>query len=92
MENKIWVSAILLIIILATGATPTYKNYRYWLQRKLGYWNALVPIAILVVMNLVAWIWSGKVTLLFLLPVDLVFIFDSIITYFEISHIKRNKY
>lgn len=54
MENKIWVSAILLIIILATGATPTYKNYRYWLQRKLGYWNALVPIAILVVMNLVA--------------------------------------
>ncbi|WP_240470738.1 hypothetical protein [Lactobacillus helveticus] len=60
MENKIWVSAILLIIILATGATPTYKNYRYWLQRKLGYWNALVPIAILVVMNLVAWIWSWQ--------------------------------
>lgn len=89
MSGQMWVSIIILVVILGIAATPAYQSYRYWLQNRLGYWNTLVPIGIALLANLIACLISGKIMVLFLLPLDFIFVFDAVITCFQIRRIKK---
>lgn len=48
-----WLDVILIALGLGISVTPAYKNYRYQLWQKFGYWNALVLPILMLIANIV---------------------------------------
>lgn len=86
MLQVFWWSLILLLIIGISSLTPQYRRYQFYLYQKLGYWNICIPILIALVCNLIGIKLSGKIMIFFLIPLDIVFIIDAVITFFQIKN------
>lgn len=87
MSTQGWICIILLLMTIAISATPAYKNYRYWLLRKWGYFNVAIPILIMLVVNIV--IYKDIVLIFILIPLDIIAIVAAIFTYFQVRKIKK---
>lgn len=85
MSHIFWWSIILLLVIGISSLTPQYRRYQLYLYQKLGYRNVVIPILIALISNLIAIKLSGKIMIFFLIPLDIVFIIDAVITFFRIK-------
>lgn len=90
MTTQSWIIIFILIILVGISATPAYRNYRYWLQRKFGYWNILVPLLLILGGNLAGYVLSGQSMILFLIPLDAIFFIDVVATYFQIRRMQKD--
>ena len=55
-----WLDVILIALGLGISVTPAYKNYRYQLWQKFGYWNALVLPILMLIANIVLFLRKVK--------------------------------
>lgn len=85
MANQSWIYIIFIGIYLVLNVIPSYQQYCRWLRRKLGYWNVLIPLMIMVAANLIGSLISGKIMVIFLIPLDIILLIDAIFTYFQIK-------
>lgn len=73
MNLKILGGIILLVALIILYFSPFYHNYQQFLLKKLGFWNILFPIGIIIFSNLVGILLDGIYMVFFLIPLDIVF-------------------
>ncbi|MGN1407775.1 sodium:proton antiporter [Lactobacillus sp.] len=82
---------LVFVVLIALLLTQFYRNYQVWLLEKLGYWNVMVLVLIVVLANVGTYIWSGMAMLAMMLPVDVILLIDAIYTYFRVRRYKNSK-
>lgn len=71
---SIFTSGLLLGFILAVPFSPKLQEIRDFFRYRIGYWNMLIPIGIIVVTNAAAYSMLNIAGLALLGPFDLIFI------------------
>ncbi|MGM9905273.1 hypothetical protein [Lactobacillus sp.] len=78
---SIFASGLLLGFILAVPFAPKLQEIRDFFRYRIGYWNMLIPIGIIVVTNAAAYSMLNIAGLALLGPFDLIFIGATIADY-----------
>ncbi|QNQ84042.1 hypothetical protein FP435_06215 [Lactobacillus sp. PV037] len=89
MDLKILGQILLLIVVIIIIISPSYRNYQQYLVKKLGFWDVLIPIGIIIFSNLVGILLDGIYMVFFLIPLDIVFLCSAIYTFIKVK--KENK-
>lgn len=82
---------ILLVAIIIIYFSPFYRNYQQSLLKKLGYWNILFPIGIIIFSNLMGILLDGIYMVFFLIPLDIVFLGSAIHIFIKVKKEESNK-
>lgn len=89
MNFKILALIILLVGIIIIYFSPFYRNYQQFLLKKLGFWNILFPIGIIIFSNLIGILLDGIYMVFFLIPLGIIFVCSAIYTFFKVKKSKR---
>ena len=90
MNLKILALTILLVAIIIIYFSPFYRNYQQSLLKKLGFWNVLFPLGIIIFSNLLGILLDGIYMVFFLIPLDIVFLCSAIYIFIKVKR-ERNK-
>lgn len=85
MNLKILGGIILLVALIILYFSPFYRNYQQFLLKKLGFWNILFPIGIIIFSNLVGILLDGIYMVFFLIPLDIVFLGSAIYIFMKVK-------